>query len=82
MNPRRLFVLIFVGALVLGIPSLLPAAGGGGEAIELYQNGNEWICVWQCNNGSGGSAPVSPPVGRNCLNLCHTACSGPCVALY
>lgn len=83
MSSRRLFALIFVCALTLGSPVLLPATGGGGEATQLYQDGDQWICVWQCYNGTGGSAPVSRPgVGQKCLNLCGAACGGPCIALY
>lgn len=82
MSPRRFFVLIFVCALVLGTPVLLPAAGGGGAAIQLYEDNGQMICVWQCNSGPVGSAPVSRPYGPNCLNRCSATCAGPCIALY
>lgn len=77
MTYRRLFALAVLCALMFGAPALLQGAGGG-AATNIF-NG---VCYWQCNNGTGGSAPVSRPEGRNCLNLCAASCGGPCIALY
>ena len=81
MSYRRLFCFLFVCALMFGSPVLLPAAGGG-EATQLYDYEGGMMCVWQCYNGSGGSAVVTRPYGKNCLNLCAASCGGPCVPLY
>ena len=78
MSHRRLFVLLFVCALTLGAPFLLQATATGGVATNIFQG----YCYYQCNDGTVGSAPVSRPFGGNCLNLCSSACNGPCVPMY